>query len=77
MRLQDKKVLVTQATEYMGPAVCELFSKEGAEVNTWESPVPYDDHFQPLADSAGDIDILISHQVQFSFIGHRIHGSIS
>ena len=31
-RLQGKRVLVTQADDYMGPATVELFSSEGAEV---------------------------------------------
>jgi 2-keto-3-deoxy-L-fuconate dehydrogenase len=31
-RLGNQRVLVTQATEYMGPAIVELFRNEGAEV---------------------------------------------
>ena len=31
-RLEGKRVLVTQAEDYMGPATIELFTEEGAEV---------------------------------------------
>jgi 2-keto-3-deoxy-L-fuconate dehydrogenase len=31
-RLQGKRVLITQAKDYMGPAISELFSEHGAEV---------------------------------------------
>ena len=31
-RLKGKRVLVTQAADYMGPATVELFAEHGAEV---------------------------------------------
>jgi NAD(P)-dependent dehydrogenase (short-subunit alcohol dehydrogenase family) len=31
-RLENKRVLVTQAEDYMGPATIELFREHGAEV---------------------------------------------
>jgi 2-keto-3-deoxy-L-fuconate dehydrogenase len=30
--LTDKRVLITQAAEFMGPALCEVFAEQGAEV---------------------------------------------
>ena len=36
-RLKGKRVLVTQAADYMGPATVELFAEHGAEVIADES----------------------------------------
>jgi NAD(P)-dependent dehydrogenase (short-subunit alcohol dehydrogenase family) len=33
-RIEGKRVLVTQAADYMGPATAELFTAEGAQVTT-------------------------------------------
>ena len=33
MRLEDKRVMVTQSDDYMGPAITSLFSTEGASDN--------------------------------------------
>ena len=60
MRLAGKKVLITQVNEYMGPAINELFSKEGAEITTWTDPVPYDERFADLANETGKVDIVIA-----------------
>lgn len=30
--LSRKRVLITQATEFMGPVLCEVFAEQGAEV---------------------------------------------
>ena len=30
--LTGKRVLITQATEFMGPVLCEVFAEQGAEV---------------------------------------------
>ena len=46
MRMQGKNVFITQANDYMGPAISELFSAEGADVITREGVVPTDDSFQ-------------------------------
>ena len=35
-RLEGKRVLVTQATDYMGPAIATLFEAEGAAVEKAE-----------------------------------------
>ena len=31
-RLEGKRILVTQADDYMGPAITDMFRKHGAEV---------------------------------------------
>lgn len=59
-RLKDKKVLVTQKSDYMGPAICDLFTKEGATVQAKEGPVPFDDGFADYCKDSEDIDILIA-----------------
>ena len=38
-RLKGKRVLITQADDYMGPATAALFAEEGAEVIT-DDPGP-------------------------------------
>ena len=40
MRLANKRVMVTQSDDYMGPAITSLFLTEGARVTTREKPVP-------------------------------------
>jgi 2-keto-3-deoxy-L-fuconate dehydrogenase len=31
-RLQGKRILVTQAEDFMGPVICEMLAEHGAEV---------------------------------------------
>jgi len=59
-RLQDKKVLVTQCEDYMGPAICQLFKAEGAEVTALPGFVPGDQSVAEYAADLADIDILIA-----------------
>ena len=65
-RLDGKRVLVTSADRYMGPAICELFAREGAVVNA-SSVKLYD---QPSVDTllaeAGQIDVLVANLSQAS-----------
>ncbi len=60
MRLSGRKVLVTQAADYMGPAIAELFKNEGAEVNAIEGVVPTGSAFQDYVKDVGDIDVLVA-----------------
>jgi 2-keto-3-deoxy-L-fuconate dehydrogenase len=59
-RLENKKVLVTKKHDYMGPAICELFSNEGASVQAIEGVVPFDDTFSDYCKDVNDIDILVA-----------------
>lgn len=59
-RLNCKSVLVTQAGDYMGPAIAELFQSEGASVSTETGFVPYDSGIEAFAEPYRDIDILIA-----------------
>ena len=58
-RLSGKRVLVTSADKYMGPAITELFGNEGAEVFTHAGKLD-----QPavdrLVDEVGEINVLIA-----------------
>jgi 2-keto-3-deoxy-L-fuconate dehydrogenase len=58
--LAGKRILVTQASEFMGPALCEVFAEQGADV------VPSDDELQApgaveqLITDTGRIDVLVA-----------------
>lgn len=58
--LTGKRVLVTQASEFMGPAFCEVFAEQGAEVV--RSNVPLDTPGAPedVVAQAGPIDVLVA-----------------
>ncbi|MAI67994.1 MAG: short-chain dehydrogenase [Rhizobiales bacterium TMED143] len=58
-RLQGKRVLVTQADTYMGPATVEIFPEFGAEIITDTSDLTDPDRAQALINESGDIDILV------------------
>ena len=60
MRLAGKKVMVTQADDYMGPAITDLFSREAAEVLGIDGPVPTGEAFTSWVENTGEIDILIA-----------------
>jgi len=60
--LSGKRVLVTQADLFMGPALVEVFGRLGAEVIADRSPLA-DDPALPerLVRGAGRVDVLIAH----------------
>ncbi len=59
--LSGKRVLLTQASDFMGPVLSEVFSELGAELIADHGPL--DDPARPaqLVAEAGHIDILIAH----------------
>lgn len=59
-RLKNKKVLITQSSDYMGPAIQDLFAKEGANVIAVPGVVPFNEGFTEYAGAIDDIDILIA-----------------
>ena len=59
-RLAGKRVLVTQAKDYMGPETIELFREEGAEVIADETDLTEVNAAQRVVDDAGHIDILVA-----------------
>ena len=68
-RLADKRVLVTQAEDYMGPATIELFREEGAEVIADHSDLTELGRCEELISSSGEIDVLIANLASPNFTG--------
>ena len=58
--LSGKRVLVTQAQDFMGPALCEAFGEYGADVLTDNQALVEPDSARDLVASAGRIDVLIA-----------------
>jgi len=59
-RLAGKRVLVTQAKDYMGPETIELFREEGAEVIADETDLTEVNAAQRVVEDAGHIDVLVA-----------------
>ena len=58
--LAGKRVLVTQATAFMGPVLCEVFAEQGAQVVRSEAPLADPAAAQAAAAQAGAIDVLVA-----------------
>ena len=59
-RLADKRVLITQANDYMGQPTSELFKEHGAEVIEDTRDLTEEGAAEALVKSAGHIDILVA-----------------
>ncbi len=57
--MKDKRVVVTQADEYMGPACVEIFRREGALVTAHNGRFQNEDDCRQLIADADEIDVLI------------------
>jgi 2-keto-3-deoxy-L-fuconate dehydrogenase len=57
--LTGSRVLITQATEFMGPALCEVFAAQGAEVVASAEPLAEPDAPARVVAEAGHIDALV------------------
>jgi NAD(P)-dependent dehydrogenase (short-subunit alcohol dehydrogenase family) len=68
-RLLRKRVLVTQATDYMGPATVELFRAEGAELIADTSDLARPGACERVIADAGRIDVLIANLACENFSG--------
>lgn len=58
--LAGERVVLTQADEYMGPAIDELFAAEGADVIRQTGAIASVEQANDLIADAGDIDILVA-----------------
>lgn len=58
--LAGKRILVTQAAEFMGPALCEVFAEQGAEVVRSEASLATADAVHAVVAQAGAIDVLVA-----------------
>ena len=68
-RLAGKRVLVTQADDYMGPATIELFTEEGAEVLADHSDLTVAGRCSTLIKEHGHIDVLVANLASPNFTG--------
>jgi 2-keto-3-deoxy-L-fuconate dehydrogenase len=59
VNLQGKRVLITQAGEFMGPTLCEVFVEAGAEVIADTSSLVEPDAPAQLISSGGHVDVLV------------------
>lgn len=58
--LEGKRILVTQATEFMGPMLCDVFAEQGAEVVRDTSPLIAPEAAEAVVNAAGPIDVLVA-----------------
>jgi 2-keto-3-deoxy-L-fuconate dehydrogenase len=58
--LQGKRVLITQADEFMGPALCEVFTRHGASVIASTASLLGPEAPKSIVDAARPVDILIA-----------------
>ena len=59
-RLKGKRILVTQAADYMGPATVGLFREHGAEVIADETDLTVSGAVEQVISNAGRIDVLMA-----------------
>jgi 2-keto-3-deoxy-L-fuconate dehydrogenase len=58
--LAGQRVLITQCTEFMGPALCAVFAEQGADVVTSDRPLDEPDAAERVVKAAGRIDVLVA-----------------
>ena len=58
--LTGRRVLVTQATEFMGPALCDVFARQGATVVASSEPLVEPAAAERVVREAGRIDALVA-----------------
>ncbi len=58
--LDGKRVLITQASAFMGPTLCEVFAAHGAQVIADASPLAYPGAVAGIVADAGRIDVLVA-----------------
>lgn len=58
-RLSGRRVLLTEANDFMGPAVAELFSREGGEVYADTSDLTQAGRCEALVAEVGRVDVLV------------------
>ncbi len=68
-RLAGKRVLVTQANDYMGPATVDLFGAEGAEVIADARDLTAPGACEDLVTGSGRIDVLVANLASENFSG--------
>lgn len=59
-RLQGKRILVTQADEFMGPVLCEVLAEHGAQVVPGKGLLSAPGAAEALVADAGEVDALVA-----------------
>jgi 2-keto-3-deoxy-L-fuconate dehydrogenase len=57
--LTGKRVLITQANEFMGPVLCEVFAEQGGDVVSSTEPLAPHGAAEKLIQDTGPIDVLV------------------
>ena len=68
-RLLGKRVLITQADDYMGPATQAVFTREGATLITATRDLTQEGACDALIAEAGHVDVLIANLASSNFSG--------
>jgi 2-keto-3-deoxy-L-fuconate dehydrogenase len=68
-RLDGKRVVITQADDYMGPATAALFAEEGAEVIADTRDLTEPGACERLIETAGRVDVLIANLASSNYSG--------
>ena len=71
-RLRGKRVLVTQASAYMGPATIEVFGEEGAEVIADDSDLTTSEACEELVARHERIDVLVANLACANYSGTAV-----
>ncbi len=58
--LSGKRVLITQAADFMGPTLCQVFAEQGAQVVASEPPLTDPQAAAAAVAQAGALDILVA-----------------
>jgi len=59
-KLLGRRILVTQADEFMGPVLCEVLAEHGADVVAGKAPLSEASAAESLVSSSGAIDVLVA-----------------
>lgn len=59
--LQGRRVLITQSADFMGPALCEVFAEQGAEVVARTESLVDPAAAARVVHEAGRVDVLLAH----------------
>ena len=68
-RLAGRRVLITQAEDYMGPATAELFREEGAEVIADSRDLTAAGACEALIEETGEVHVLIANLAAHNYSG--------
>lgn len=68
-RLDGKRVLITQANDYMGPATETLFASQGAELLLDTSDLTQSGACEALIERSGRVDVLIANLASQNYSG--------